>query len=95
MKTLERLVTKYLMRVIYILSSIMPIKKRVVFATYRTLELEDNFKYIYDEIKKQNLDYECKCLFKKVDPGTYRKSEVFVPYDESYLLYGNFRVFFN
>ena len=55
MKTLERLVTKYLMRVIYILSSIIPIKKRIVFATYRTLELEDNFKYIYDEIKKQNL----------------------------------------
>lgn len=73
MKTLERLVIKYLIRVIYILSSIMPIKKRVVFATYRTLELEDNFKYIYNEIKKQNLDYECKCLFKKVDPGLIGK----------------------
>ena len=73
MKTLERLVTKYLMRVIYILSSIIPIKKRIVFATYRTLELEDNFKYIYDEIKKQNLDYECKYLFKKVDQGLIGK----------------------
>ena len=55
MKTLERLVTKYLMRVIYILSSIIPIKKRIVFATYRTLELEDNFKYIYDEIMNVNV----------------------------------------
>lgn len=73
MKTLERLVTKYLMRAVYIISSILPIKKRVVFATYRTLELEDNFKYIYEEIKRQNLDYDCFCLFKKVDPGIVGK----------------------
>jgi len=73
MKTIERLVTKYLIRIIYLLSSIMPIKKRIVFATYRTLKLEDNFKYIYDEVKKENLDYECKLLFKKVGPGLMGK----------------------
>ena len=73
MKTIERLVTKYLIRIIYLLSSIMPIKKRIVFATYRTLKLEDNFKYIYDEVKKENLDYECKLLFKKVGPGLIGK----------------------
>lgn len=73
MKTLERLITKYLIRIVYIISSILPIKKRVVFATYRTLELEDNFKYIYEEIKRQNLDYDCFCLFKKVDPGIIGK----------------------
>ena len=73
MKTIERLVTKYLIRIIYLLSSIMPIKKRIVFATYRTLKLEDNFKYIYDEVKKENLDYECKLLFKKVGPGVIGK----------------------
>ena len=73
MKTIERLVTKYLIRIIYLLSSIMPIKKRIVFATYRTLKLEDNFKYIYDEIKKENLDYECKLLFKKVGQGLMGK----------------------
>ena len=35
MKTFERLVLKYILRIIYYVSYIIPVKKRVVFATYR------------------------------------------------------------
>ena len=69
LKTLERIVLKYLIQIVYLISKIMPVKKRIVFATYRTLELKDNFKFIYDEVKRQELDYETKFLFKKLSPG--------------------------
>ena len=68
MKTLERLVLKYIICIVYMLSSIIPVKKRVVFATYRTTNLSDNFKFIYKEMKSQNLDFQYKFLLKKWNP---------------------------
>ena len=55
------------------LSSIIPVKKRVVFATYRTTNLSDNFKFIYKEMKSQNLDFQYKFLFKKMESGLVGK----------------------
>ena len=55
MKTFERLVLKYILRIIYYVSYIIPVKKRVVFATYRKDSIEGNFKYIYD---KSSLKFE-------------------------------------
>lgn len=73
MKTLERLVLKYIICIVYMLSSIIPVKKRVVFATYRTTNLSDNFKFIYKEMKSQNLDFQYKFLFKKMESGLVGK----------------------
>ena len=73
MKTLERLVLKYIICLIYFLSSIIPVKKRVVFATYRTTKLSDNFKFIYKEMKSQDLDFEYKFLLKKMESGVVGK----------------------
>ncbi|WP_195972105.1 CDP-glycerol glycerophosphotransferase family protein [Clostridium thermobutyricum] len=69
MKTLERLVIKYILKIIYCLSYIFKIKKRIVFATYRPDYMEGNYKYILDEIKKRDLDYECKILYEKPGAG--------------------------
>ncbi len=73
MKTLERIVLKYIIKIVYLFASILPMKDRVVFATYRMTEVKDNFKFIYDEIQSRNLNYECKFLLKKVEPGLLGK----------------------
>ena len=67
MKTVERLVLKYIVCIVYVICSLVPVKKRVVFATYRTTKLSDNFKFIYNEMKSQPLDYEYVFLLKKMD----------------------------
>ena len=69
MKTLERVILKYLLRIVYYFSYIVPVKKRIVFATYRNDTMNGNFKYIYDEIQSRNLDYECKFLYEKFNRG--------------------------
>lgn len=69
MKTFERLVLKYILRIIYYVSYIIPVKKRVVFATYRKDSMEGNFKYIYDELQKKAPHLKCKFLYKKFDKG--------------------------
>lgn len=73
MKTIERIILKYIIKCSYIISSIMPIRKRIVFASYRMNEIKDNFKFIYDEIIRQNLNYECKFLFKENKSGLLGK----------------------
>ena len=69
MKTFERLVLKYILRIIYYVSYIIPVKKRVVFATYRKDSIEGNFKYIYDKLQSKAPNLKCKFLYKKFDKG--------------------------
>lgn len=69
MKTFERLVLKYILRIIYYVSYIVPVKKRVVFATYRKDSMQGNFKYIHDELQRKASDLDCKFLYKKFDKG--------------------------
>ena len=73
MKTVERLVLKYIVCIVYVICSLVPVKKRVVFATYRTTKLSDNFKFIYNEMKSQPLDYEYVFLLQKMEPGLLGK----------------------
>ena len=73
LKTLERLVLKYAVKSVYFVSSTLPLKRRVVFATHRTTELCDNFKFIYNEMKSQQLDFKYKFLFKKIETGMKNK----------------------
>ena len=69
MKTIERLVLKYLINIVYVCSSVLPIQKRVVFATNRTEQLSDNFKYIYEEMQLQKVEYQSLFLLKKMGFG--------------------------
>lgn len=69
MKTMERLILKYLIRVVYGVCVWFPIKKQVVFATNRTHQLNDNFKFIYREMKSQSLDYHYVFLLKEMEKG--------------------------
>ena len=69
MKTLERVILKYLLRIVYYFSYIFRVKKRIVFATYRNDTMNGNFKYIYYEIKSRDLDYECVFLYEKFNRG--------------------------
>lgn len=73
MKTVERLVLKYLIRMVYFVCSFLPLKKRVVFATNRTETLSDNFKFIDREMRKQALDFESVFLLKTVKSGLMGK----------------------
>ncbi|MBS6041254.1 MAG: CDP-glycerol glycerophosphotransferase family protein [Clostridium baratii] len=69
MKTLERVILKYLLRIIYVFSCIFPVKKRIVFATYRNDTMNGNFKYIHDEIMRRDTGYKCKFLYEKYSGG--------------------------
>lgn len=69
MKTLERVILKYLLRIVYYCSYIVPVKKRIIFATYRNDTMNGNFKYIHDEIESRNSGYECKFLYEKFNKG--------------------------
>lgn len=69
MKTLERLILKYLLRIVYYVSYIVPVKKRIVFATYRKDTMNGNYKYIYSEIQESQIDYKCVFLFQKYQGG--------------------------
>ncbi len=73
MKTVERLVLKYIVCIVYVICSLVPVKKRVVFATYRTTKLSDKFKFIYNEMKSQPLDYQYVFLLQKMEPGLLGK----------------------
>lgn len=73
MKTVERLVLKYLIRMVYFVCSFLPLKKRVVFATNRTETLSDNFKFIDREMRRQALDFESVFLLKTVKSGLMGK----------------------
>ena len=72
-KKLERLVAKYLVRFFYDIFKLLPISNRITFATYRTEKLEGNFKYIYDEVIRRNLNYEFAFLFQKYSPSVFGK----------------------
>ncbi|WP_297638991.1 CDP-glycerol glycerophosphotransferase family protein [uncultured Clostridium sp.] len=69
MKIVERFVIKYILKIVYGLSHIFSVKKRVVFATYRPDYMEGNYKYILEQIKKENLNLEIKILYKKPGGG--------------------------
>lgn len=68
-KKLERKVAKNLISITYSISSILPVKDCVTFATFRTLELGGNFKFIKEEIENQNLNLPFYYLFKKFKPS--------------------------
>lgn len=69
LKTVQRLILKYSINGVYLVSSVLPVKKRVVFATHRATELCDNFKFIYQEMQSQELDFEYVFLLKKMKKG--------------------------
>lgn len=69
MKTLERIILKYLLRIVYYVSYIIPVKNRIVFATYRNDTMNGNFKYIYDEIQLRDTGYDCVFLYEKFNKG--------------------------
>ena len=68
-KTIERLILKYLVKAVYVVSCICPVQERVVFATNRTTELLDNFKFLDEELTRQNLAYKRIYLLKKMGTG--------------------------
>ncbi|MGL4849523.1 MAG: CDP-glycerol glycerophosphotransferase family protein [Clostridium sp.] len=69
MKIVERLIIKYILKIIYGVSHIFRVKKRVVFATYRPDYMEGNYKYIIEELKRQDKSFEVKILYKKPEGG--------------------------
>ena len=69
MKTFERIILKYILRIIYYISYIIPVKERVIFATYRKDSIQGNFKYIHNELKSRVTNLKCKFLYKKFDKG--------------------------
>ena len=73
LKTLERLILKYYVQTIYTVSRVCPIKQRVVYATNRTTQLVDNFKFIDEEMTRQSLPYQRVYLFKKMERGFIKR----------------------
>lgn len=74
-KRLERLVAKFLISTSYNIFKIVPVKKQIAFATFRTTNLSGNFKFIHDEIVKRDLNYKFKYLFKKFKPSLVGKAD--------------------
>lgn len=74
-KRFERLTAKKLINISYKISKIFPVKNKITFATYRTTELDGNFKFIYNKINEDNLDYKCNMLFKKYNSSLLGKAD--------------------
>lgn len=74
-KRLERLIAKFLISTSYSISKIIPVKKQIAFATFRTTNLTGNFKFIHDEVVMRNLDYKFKFLFKRFKPSLIGKAD--------------------
>lgn len=72
-KKLERKVAKYLISCSYNICKILPVKDCVSFATFRTLELNGNFKFIKEEIERQELNLTFNYVFKKFKPNLLGK----------------------
>lgn len=77
-KTIERLVLKYLVKVVYTGSRLFPVRNRVVFATNRTTVLADNFKFLDEELKRQGLNYEHVYLLKKIGSGVWGRLDYLI-----------------
>lgn len=78
MKVLERVLSKYILRCVYLCSYVFPVKDRVIFATARMDTMNGNYKYIYDEIKRRNIKIECKFLYRKISYGLVGKIKYFL-----------------
>ena len=74
-KRVERLVAKFLISTSYNISKVIPVKKQIAFATFRSTNLSGNFKFIHDEIVERRLDYKFKFLFKKFKPSLVGKAD--------------------
>lgn len=65
-RLLQRRTVHYLLAVTYWLTKRLPIQpKKVVFATYRSDRLVDNFRAVYDELERRDLGYEYVFLLKR------------------------------
>jgi len=65
-RLLQRRTVHYLLAMTYWLTKRLPIQsKRVVFATYRSDRLVDNFRAVYDELERRDLGYEYVFLLKR------------------------------
>jgi CDP-ribitol ribitolphosphotransferase len=62
----QRRTVHYLLAMTYWLTKRLPIQsKKVVFATYRSDRLVDNFRAVYDELERRDLGYESVFLLKR------------------------------
>ena len=60
-----RIYRKFVFRILYIIFSFMPINsKKIAFISDSNNRMSDNFKYVYDELKKTNKDLEYFILLK-------------------------------
>lgn len=65
-RLLQRRTVHYLLAMTYWLTKRLPIQsKKVVFATYRSDRLVDNFRAVYDELERRDLGYEYVFLLKR------------------------------
>jgi CDP-ribitol ribitolphosphotransferase len=65
-RLLQRRTVHYLLAMTYWLTKRLPIQsKKVVFATYRSHRLVDNFRAVYDELERRDLGYEYVFLLKR------------------------------
>lgn len=67
---------KYILRSVYLLSSIFKVKNRIILGTYRKDSLEGNYEYIIRELEKNKYPYEV--LYKKQEKGIKNKIKYFL-----------------
>lgn len=77
-KRLERLIAKFLISTTYNIFKHFPVKNKITFATFRTTNLTGNFKFIYDEINKRDLDVKFNFMFKKFKPTLLGKADYLI-----------------
>lgn len=74
-KRMERLVAKFLISFSYKVSSILPVKNVITFATFRTTDLTGNFEFIHKAVCKRGLHYKFNYMFKKFKPSLLGKAD--------------------
>lgn len=65
-KVFQRLVIHFILKIVYRISALLPIQhQKVVFATYRSEQLKDNFFYVHQELEKKRPDSRFVFLLKR------------------------------
>ncbi|MGL5646648.1 MAG: CDP-glycerol glycerophosphotransferase family protein, partial [Clostridium sp.] len=69
MKINKNRIIKTILKIAYKIACTNKLKNKIVFASYREDTIYGNYEYILEELRKRNLDYEYKFLYRKPKKG--------------------------
>ena len=70
---MKKVIAKWILRIPYIICSLFPVKNKIVFASNSSYKLDRNLLFIYNELKRQDVNIDIKLRFNKPNKNIYSK----------------------